>query len=265
MRRPVQVASRSGPRRIGSAADEDLRVRCRYAVAVAIAALMAAGCGEEGSEDRVETAVTPSVTPTPTVVPTTTPTSTPAAEPSIESALWPSPDRPVADPVEAARSFVTDYIGLDRPHLGEFAEGEPRAGEVEVLATGEDGRPLDRVAATLALRQLDGTNWFVISASSPDVEVTAPAALEVVGSPVDVRGRGRAFEGNVILQIRSAFSKTPLVEVPVIAGAMEQLEPFESSVSFEAPPTEAGAVVALSGSGVSQANGFAAFPVRFSP
>ena len=222
------------------------------------AALLLAGCG--GDDEPAPISVG-------TAMPAASPTATPSPAPTpaaADQALWPPQGSGGTDPLQVARSFVTDYIGVEgAPQLGEFREGEPRAGEVEVFRRAEDGSRLDTVVSTLSLRQLDGERWSVTSAQSGEVELDSPEALALIASPVTVSGRGRGFEGNVVLEVRAQFATGALAQEAVIAGSMEELEPFSAKLAFDAPGAAVGAIVAKTGSGISAADGFAALPVRF--
>jgi len=205
---------------------------------------MASGCGDD-DDDR---AATPAPPPAPAAGP----------------ALWPPPESATDDPLRAARSFVEEYIGVEDPALGQFAEKGAGAGEVDVHRRGEDGRRLAAVVSTLLLRQVEG-NWLVESARSAEVKVVTPAAGAEITSPVRIAGRGRGFEGNVVLEVREQYAVEPLAQKPVTAGSFGQLEPFSARLAFDSGGTETGAIVATTGSGIAAADGFAAFPVRFRP
>ena len=229
------------------------------ALAVALA-LSACGDDDEaatpgGASGAATAAASPAATATAAVTPTAA---------ALEQALWPPPGRESMDPLRVAQTFVRDYIGTGQePHVSPFRAGEPRAGEIDVIRTAEDGTPLETVVATLSLRQLDGEHWYVTSAQSDEVVLTSPEPLATVASPVAIEGRGRGFEGNVVLEVRAAFATEALAQEAVIAGSMAELEPFSAELSFQAPAGPTGAVVAKTGSGVASADGFAALPVRF--
>lgn len=234
----------------------------RSLLALAAATLGLVACGGDGRDADPPASATPTVSPTATSspAPEATPAQTPGAAGS--SSLWPPPDRSSSEPGDVARTFVADFIGLARPALGRFREAEPGAGEVAVFRRGEDGTALASVVSTLSLRRLDDGSWAVVAARSPEVRLTAPEPLAEVSSPLAVTGRGRGFEGNVVLQVRSAFNPEPLAQEPVVAGAMGELEPFSAELRFRTPGPGAGAIVALTGSGVAAVDGFAAFPVQ---
>jgi hypothetical protein len=182
----------------------------------------------------------------------------------LDQAMWPDPaGELLTDPTAAARSFVEDMIGVEDPPLSSFREGEPGAGEVDVLQLDEDGSVSDRVAATVVVRRLDGEHWFVTSASSPDVQIDTPEPVSVVSSPITVTGRGRGFEGNILVDLRTRDSGGEIgAASPTIAGAGAELEPFSVEVPFDFSPSPVAIVVAMNSSGASFAvPGFSAVPV----
>jgi len=177
--------------------------------------------------------------------------------------LWPPPDAATSDPLQAARSFVEDYIGVQDPPLSDFLESEyGGTGTVAVHGRGEDGRRLNALVSKLSLQQLDSGDWVVTVAASPQANVTAPGPLGEVTSPVRIEGRGRGFEGNVVLELREQYSVEPLAQQPVTAGSGERLKPFSTELTFDAEDAGVGAIVVKTGSGIAVADGFAAFPVR---
>jgi hypothetical protein len=184
---------------------------------------------------------------TTTAEPTTTTTEAPpttAPGDDRSSAVWPFAGATTyADPVEAARSFATDYLGMTEPVVGEFRQGDSRSGEVEV-------RPVaDGPATTVLVRQLSGADtWSVLGAATADIEVTDPAAGVEVRSPVELLGRALAFEGHVDVEVRQDGSATPL-GTGFVTGGGDELRPFEGSIAFDRPTEAFGAVVFLTRSG----------------
>ena len=115
----------------------------------------------------------------------------------------------------------------------------------------------------VALRQLDDAhNFYITSARSREVVLTAQLPRATISSPVTVEGRRRGFEGNVVVEIRAAYTTAALSDQAVIAGSMGALEPFSTKLTLAAPAgvtTEP--IVAKSDSGTADVGGFAA--VRF--
>ena len=202
-------------------------------VAVVVAGVLVVPRDDESGDVATDPAPTPT-TEAPDVL------TDPGPAVAVDDALWPDPAAELfTDPVEAVRSFVEVVIGVDDPPLSSFVEGEPRAGEVEVYGRGEDGQPLDRVASTVVVRQLDGEHWFVTAAGSEDVQIDSPEPLAEVDSQVNVTGQARGYEGTIVASLRSRSVDAPeLVEIPTIAGAGEDLAPFTVDLPFSGPVGE---------------------------
>jgi hypothetical protein len=215
------------------------RRRAGVLAGVGLLAVVVAGVVVVPRDDRSgdDIATDPSPTPT-TEAPGVLTDPEPAV--AVDDALWPDPAGELfTDPVEAARSFVQVVIGVDEPPLSAFVEGEPGAGEVEVYRRGEDGRPLERVASTIVVRQLDGEHWFVTAAGSDDVQIELPEPLAEAESKVTVSGQGRGYEGTIVAELRSRSVDAPeLVAIPTIAGAGEELAPFSVDLPFGGPVGE---------------------------
>ncbi len=226
----------------------------RFAAAAILAALALAGCGD-GERDGAGAGACA----------TGTTSTAPAPLSGLDQALWPAPAdaRRATTPRAVARSFVEDFIGVANPAIGDLQAGEPRAGEVPVYRRGEDGNATQRVVATVVVRQLGGECWFVTAAVSEEIDVTTPAVLSAIASPVTIAGTGVGHEGNIVLRLHAAFDPDPLVRDPVTAGAMRK-EPFSAQLGFERPAAaDAGAVVARAGQPLPGSDAFVAFPVRF--
>lgn len=224
--------------------------RRRTAVAGAgVAALVAAVVAVPlVGDDDGSNVTTRSGDPTTTETPDPSTTAPPdVSAGSLDAALWPDPAGELFDdPADAVRSFVTVVIGIDDAPLSDFREGEPGAGEVDVLQRREDGTVLDRAASTVVVRQLDGEHWFVTAASSDDVQIDTPEPGSEVTSPMAVTGRGRGFEGNILVDLvaRSAAGGVIGSASPTIAGAGEDLSLFSDEVPFDFSPTPVAIVVA---------------------
>ncbi len=174
-------------------------------------------------------------TATSTTEPTTTstpPTTAPAAPAQPETAVWPwaATSTRFDDPVDAARSFITDFVGMTDPILGPFLQGDGRSGEVEVRAF-ENG-PI----TTVFVRRLGpDDSWWVLGSVSANIDIEQPGALDRLGASVEVTGRASAFEGTVDVAIRADGSAEPIVTGFVTGGALER-GPFQET--FEIPDVD---------------------------
>lgn len=213
--------------------------------AVAVAALVI-GVLADNDED-VSTATTTSAAPpsTTTSVAITTTTSTPASTTTVDTsatdaAVWPTPSsgRRFTDPVEAATTFATEFVGFTDPVVGEFLQGDSRSGEVEV-------RPRADGPVTTVFVRLLGTDdaWSVLGTATPNIEVDQPTALTTIGNPVRLVGRARAFEGTVDVEVREDGTTTPLGTGFVTGRGDGVLGPFDSELPYEVAGTERGTVL----------------------
>jgi hypothetical protein len=87
--------------------------------------------------------------------------------------------------------------------------------------------------------------WFVIAANSQGVFIDSPEALDrVPAAPLVVTGRGRGFEGTVVVTaFRAGDANDVLDEVITSGGAFDSVEPF--SVTLDLSGGAPGDVVAL--------------------
>jgi hypothetical protein len=173
----------------------------------------------------------------PTTAPTTTTPST-VAPPAGETAVWPQVGgRRTTDAVAAARSFAVDYLGFRDPIVGPLRAGDSWSGEIEVRPSSQGP------VTTVLVRRLSGDGtWSVLGAATADIEITSPGLLDPVRSPVAVRGAGRAFEGNILVEVRDDDATTAL-GTGFVTGGGDVVRPFEGRVDFRAPSTPRGALV----------------------
>jgi hypothetical protein len=231
------------------------------AAAVALVAGMPALL-RDGDHQQVQT--TASDTTSTTLAPRT-PTTAPTAETSAPGdAIWPPPShRQYEDPVGAVRSFVEEYVGMADPPLSEFRPGQDSTGEVELYLRREDGSVnTERTISTVSLRQAGG-HWMVTSARTDDIVVDNPKPLDTVRSPVVVDGRGRGYEGNIVVSVRDGGmgAGRSLAEAPTIGAGIEDLMPFQVELTLTGQPSQpVGSLLLMNDTG-----SFAAIPVRFGP
>jgi len=166
-----------------------------------------------------------------------------------------SGDRTFTTPVETARQFADRYVGMRDP----VSFGPPTVaagGLVEVklgFRFGEGGVPVANPQPTMSVFLRTGGAdgdlgpWTVVSATSPQIVVTLPAALDRVSSPVAVRGEAATFEGNVVVQVREdgMLADRRLGDGFVTGRGDGVLGAFAGEIPFQAPTKPAGAVVFL--------------------
>jgi len=179
--------------------------------------------------------------------------------------LWPPPDlAPFADPLDAARSFVEDYVGIDDPPLSAFRQTAPGTGEVDVRRRGEDGSEMAAVASVLTLTELDDGTWGITSALSEAILVDKHRVTPGAESTITVEGRGRGYEGTIVATVRERGmgAGESLAVEQTIAGCCESLEPFSVALTFARsdPPSFDGTVLLTTDSGLD--GGVVDFTVR---
>ena len=194
------------------------------------------------------TSTTTSTTTAPTTsdAPTTVPTTQPPTD-DLEVALWPEASGPVGytDPVALVQDFAEEFVGMDDPVVGAFRPGDSRSGEVEVRA--DAGATL---ATTVTVRQLGPNDlWWVLGAASENITVDSPEALEVVSSPLELRGSALAFEGTVTVTLWEDGATAPLATTFVTGSGAPPPGPFTGELTFGEPSTEGGALLFTSESG----------------
>jgi Immunoglobulin-like domain of bacterial spore germination len=239
----------SGLGETGTAAGGPRRGRRRallIAAAVVLVALVAGGIvlalsNDEGSHQTARVTTTTPVTSTSSPATTAAPVTTAPVDTS--TAVWPfaSSTTRYSDPVSAARGFATEYVGFTDPVVGEFQQGDARSGEVPIRAKPETA------VTTVLVRQL-GDSWWVLGATTSGIQVTSPTALQVVSSPVALRGSSTAFEATVNVQVRADGRPSPLASGFVMGGANGTMGPFDTTLAFATPTAPAGAVMLFTNS-----------------
>ena len=222
-----------------------IRERGRFImVLVAVAVLAIAGTvvvltRDDGNDQSTKATTTTRERPTTSSV-GPAPTTTTAAPVDTSTAVWPVASSTVRyrDPVSAARGFAIDFVGFVDPVIGEFRAGDSRSGEVPVH------RNASGPETTVLVRQLgnDGT-WWVLGAQTANIQLTAPAALASIASPVTIRGTSTAYEATVNVEVREDGNDQPLVSTFLMGGANGQMGPLEGDVAFATPRATSGAMV----------------------
>ena len=191
-----------------------------------------------------------------------------------DGAIWPyqpgnlvDPD-PTANPSDAARRFAVEVAGMKGPSAGAAYTGSGGATVVPVTPNKDDGTPLAsgiRTDVSLIRVGADGP-WVVTGAATSSVLPAAPAANAAIGSPVNVSGKGRGFEGNIVARVIEVTGSTVSILgfQPMIGGSMGTLENYSGQVMFSAPHRKIGAMLYLTDTGLDiGSDEFALVPVRF--
>jgi hypothetical protein len=182
-----------------------------------------------------------------------------------QPAIWPASDVVLGTPEQAAKTFVSDVLGVE-PMLSNFLAGDSRSGEIQVFSPGDvDGADvLER--GLLGLRIIGPNDgWFVIGAVSPGVSIDSPETLDrVAAGPLTVTGEGRGFEGTlVVTAFRAGDADDVLGQVITRGGAFETRESFTVSIDLsDASPGEVIALIVRGDTGLDGDPGdFASIPV----
>ena len=234
-------------------------------VALAVIALIVVAIGafllvDDGDDDEASVASSSSAAATsPTTQPATSeppPTEPPAtAAPTTDTATTTVPDDPTrmaiwpwtesdvrfGDPVAAAESYATEFLGFDEPVVGEFLAGDSRSGEVEIMP-GTIGP-----TTVVLVRQLtDDDSWWILGSAAENIVLDEPEAGTIVESPLPLVGQARAFEGTVGVEIRADADAEP-IEVGFVTGSGgPEPGPFDDEIEFVSPGPGGGSLVLIS-------------------
>lgn len=199
----------------------------------------------ETSLPQGPTSPAPPVTSTSTTptAPTTSgpkPTTTTAAPlPALpDDALWPPPGSTTtfSSPDKAAFDFARRYLEMPNSQVG-----SPRiSGAEATIDVAPNGGPSFTTVVTL--RRVEVRGWIVVGCAAPKIEVSQPTAGATISSPLTVRGRAEAWEGNVIVEVRRDWSTTPIGSSFGTGSTFEQT-PFEATVTFTRPTSTRGTVI----------------------
>jgi hypothetical protein len=174
-----------------------------------------------------------------TTVPRTT-TAPPAPVP--DDAVWPPPGSATTftTPSQATTDFARRFLGMTTSQVSTPRVDGANA-TVELRAIGESGRATG-IVSVVSLRRIEGRGWVVLGSAAPSIVVDQPTTGATVASPLTVRGRTRAFEGTVEVEVRRDGALTPIGRSFGTGGGTDVL-PFESTVTFARPSTPRGTVV----------------------
>ena len=192
-----------------------------------------------------------------------------SAESTVDAplAIWSSTDSladsPAHSPEGAAIAAVETLIGVT-PVLGDFMAGDNRSGEMIVYSPGETV-PVER--SLLLLRQLGPDDrWSVIGAINAAMTIDEPETRSVVpAGSVTVSGRGRGFEGLIVVSAHLIGDTIELIDQEIaMGGSLERSEPFHVELDLsDTDPGDMIAIVVRGGVGLEDDPGeFSAIPIR---
>ena len=188
-------------------------------------------------------ATAPPTEPPATAAPTTDTATTTVPDDPTRMAIWPWTESDVrfGDPVAAAESYATEFLGFDEPVIGEFLAGDSRSGEVEIMP-GTIGP-----TTVVLVRQLtDDDSWWILGSAAENIVLDEPEAGTIVESPLPLVGQARAFEGTVEVEIRADADAEP-IEVGFVTGSGgPEPGPFDDAIEFVSPGPGGGSLVLIS-------------------
>jgi hypothetical protein len=209
------------------------------AVLLVLLAAACAGGGGDGAERGGGEAAPPTAGASPSPASAAAAPAEPASEPGSSGAT-------AADAQASATFFMRRELNMAEPVAGRFKATGPDTGEVGVhpRAAGEGGQPTDGPVTVVSLRR-QPAGWAIVGTRTANIEVTEPAPMDTVHSPVRVAGRASAFEGTVQVAVKhNRTGKDPILGRGVVTGSgTQELGPFSGEIRFGPAPGSAGWVV----------------------
>jgi hypothetical protein len=210
------------------------------ALAVASIAALVAVVLVVADDDGDDAAPAPTTATTATGSTATVPTTEPTPQLDARVVVFPdaTTESSYDDPVEVTRAFAVDLLGFVDPVIGEYRASDDHAGTVDVRPTGNGP------ATSVSVRQrAPNDDWWVVGASTPNIDVRVPAALDEITSPVRLRGVSTAFEANVSVEVRQDSSSVAIGQGFVMGGSNGDMGPFDGALVFSVPSTNDGIVI----------------------
>jgi hypothetical protein len=231
-------------------------IRTAVAVTALAAAVVLAGCKADGRAAPSATAGSPAVAAedADTVAggaPATTST-TPLADGGTTARGKGRPGP--AEAVETALADMRREVGMTAPGAGPFRSTGADTGQVEVHPGLRDGhQPWRNGPVTVVSLKRLATTWYVVSARTHDIQVSAPSAGQAISSPVRVAGRALAFEGTVQVKVtQDRYGQDLLLGKGIVTGGGDVLRPYSGQITFRSPSAASGSVILYE---VSEADG----------
>ena len=149
--------------------------------------------------------------PEPLAAPAGQPTASPAAAVPGSPTTTPAsttprnPDRTDGSAaVATARTFLARELGMTEMIAGPFRSTGARTGEVGFRHKFGEGRRLlpqtGPYAVVVRLQSLSA-GWWVLGVDGRSIQVTSPARLQRISSPLTVRGKAEVYEGSLYFKV----------------------------------------------------------------
>jgi hypothetical protein len=169
----------------------------------ALTAVLLAGCSSR-STDPTTIAAPPAGRP-----------ASPAAAAPRDPATTPTPPAPTPPrkpgssheatrAVATARAFLANQLGMPDMVAGPFRSTGARTGEVGFRHKYGEGRRLlpqtGPYAVVVRLQRLPA-GWWVLGVNGRSIQITSPARLQPISSPLTVRGNAEVYEGTLYFKV----------------------------------------------------------------
>jgi Immunoglobulin-like domain of bacterial spore germination len=168
--------------------------------AAALATILLAGCSSAAKHPTA--AAAPAAAP---------PAASPAAAAPSDPTTPRTPGTPTssnptdaAKAVATARAFLARELGMTELVAGPFRFTGARTGEVGFRHKYGEGRRLlpqtGPYAVVVQLQRLSA-GWWVLGVTGRSINITSPARLQRISSPLTVRGKAEVYEGSLYFKV----------------------------------------------------------------
>jgi hypothetical protein len=140
------------------------------------------------------------------------------------------------DPVETARRFGADYLGMTSPVT------EPPSVFEDKTSVDIRPKPGHPMVTQVNLEQDDDGSYVVVGSSTGNIMVERPEDGDELDRWVRVAGPSTAFEATIRVEIRQRDGRV-LGGGIAMGGASGEFAIFTGDFTFDAPTTDTGAVV----------------------
>jgi hypothetical protein len=172
----------------------------------ALSAVLLAGCSSR-PDDPTTTAAPPAGQP---ASPAAAAPGDPATSPTRSTPSTPiTPTKPngsseAARAVATARAFLARELGMTDMVAGPFRSTGARSGEVGFRHKYGEGRRLlpqtGPYAVVVRVTRLPA-GWWVLGVTGRTIQITGPARLQPISSPLTVRGAAEVYEGSLYFKV----------------------------------------------------------------